>query len=54
LEGRAGWRAVFPNEKRKHSAGWWAVLKTEERAGGLHKKAVWWVAEKGRVGYRKG
>ena len=31
-----------------------AALKTEGRAGGLHKKAVRRVAEKGGVGCRKG
>jgi len=34
-----GWRAVFPNEKREFCR---AAHKTEGRAGGLHKRAVWW------------
>jgi len=42
IGGPAGWRAVFPNEKRELSAGC-----TEGRAGGLHKKAVRRAAEKG-------
>jgi len=46
-EGRASWRAVFPNEKHELSADWRAALKTEGRSGGLHKKAVRRVAEKG-------
>jgi len=49
-----GGLAVFPNEKRELSACWRGALKTEGRAGGLHKKAVWQVAEKGRAGCRKG
>jgi len=49
----AGWRAVFPNEKRGFSAGWRAAQKTEGRAGKLHKRVVWWAAEKGMVGCRK-
>jgi len=35
--GRAGWRAVFPNERREFRR---AALETEGRAGGLHKNAV--------------
>jgi len=33
--GRAGWRAVFPNEKREFSAGW-----TKGRSSGLQKRAA--------------
>jgi len=33
---------------------WRSALKIEGRAGGLHKKAVRQVAEKGRAGCRKG
>jgi len=42
LEGRAGWNAVFSNEKRELSVGC-----TEVQASGLHKKAVQRAAEKG-------
>jgi len=45
---------VFPNDKRELSAGWRAALKTEGRVGGLHKKAVQRVAEKGGACWRKG
>ena len=54
MEGRAGWRDVFPYEKGELLAVWRAALKTEGRAGGLHKKAVRRVAESGRAGCRKG
>ena len=47
--GRAGWRAVFPNEKRELSAGC-----TEGRAGGLHKKAVRQAAAKAGRAAEKG
>jgi len=48
--GRAGWRAVLPNEKHEFSAGWRAAQKggpagcTTGWASGLHIKAVWWAA----------
>jgi len=45
---------VFPYEKGELLAVWRAALKTEGRAGGLHKKAVRRVAESGRAGCRKG
>ena len=38
---------MFPNEKRELSAGLRVALKTEGRAGGLHKKG-------GPAGYGKG
>ena len=44
---------MFPNDKRELSAGWRAALKTEGRVGGLHKKAVQRVAEKGGACWRK-
>jgi len=50
----AGWRAVFPNEKRGFSAGWRAAQKTEGRAGKLHKRVVWWAAEKAWWAAEKG
>ena len=31
--GRAGWRAMFPNEKRELSAGWRAAQKTSQKGG---------------------
>jgi len=37
IGGPAGWRAVFPNEKRELSAGWRAALKIEGRDGGLQR-----------------
>jgi len=36
--GRAGWKVVFPNEKRELSAGWQAAQKIEGWAGGLQKR----------------
>jgi len=39
IGGPAGWRAVFPNEKRYFRR---AAHMTEDRAGGLHERAVWW------------
>jgi len=45
--GRAGWRTVFPNEKRELSADWQAAQKTEGRASGLYKKAIRRAGEKG-------
>jgi len=53
LEGRAGWKAMFPSEKRELSAGC-TEDKTEGRAGGLHKKAVRRAAKKCGAGCRKG
>jgi len=55
--GRAGWRAVLPNEKHEFSAGWRPAQKggpagfTTGRASGLHIKAgctvgLSWTAEK--------
>jgi len=38
---------MFPNEKCELSVGWRAAQKAEDWAGGLHKKAVRWAAEKG-------
>jgi len=44
LAGRAGWRAVLPNEKHELSAGWRAAQKSGPAgcitglAGGLHIK----------------
>jgi len=49
IVGPAGWRAVFPNEKREVSADWRTAQKTEGRAGGLHKKVVRRAAEKGML-----
>jgi len=49
--GRAGWRAIFPNEKRELAEGWWAAQKTEKDGlEGCTKKAV---CGKGQGGLQK-
>jgi len=55
MQGRAGWRAVLPNEKHEFPAGWRAAQKggptsySTGRASGLHINLKLG-CEKGRVG----